>query len=174
MKRYIVFVLSLCMISFSFAQSKAEKKKIKETEITQAVVNRNYTFKAQTVNPSGDVRMIAGNLFPNAANLYQLSVGYDVRITKDSVIAYLPFFGRSYSAQSAFKNDEGGIKFTSTKFKYTQKIRKGGYVISIKPDDVTDINAMTLTVYPTGYSSLEVNSNSKSFISYSGIVVANK
>lgn len=174
MKKYLILFLALISFSFSFGQTKKEKKKLAENEIVQSVLNRNYTFKAQTVNPSGDVRVIAGNIFPNAASLYQLSPGYDVRITQDSAIVYLPFFGRSYSAQEAFKNNEGGIKFTSTKFKYTQKTKKGAYMISIKPQDITDINEVTIRIYPTGYASLDITSNSKSFISYNGIVVANK
>ena len=46
--------------------------------------------------------------------------------------------------------------------------------ISDKFIDISDINEVTIRVYPTGYASLDINSNSKSFISYNGIVVANK
>ena len=42
-----------------------------------------------------------------------LSPYYYLKVSKDTVVAYLPYFGRAYTAPA--DPTEGGIKFTSTK-----------------------------------------------------------
>src|SRR6266542_2128373 len=74
-----------------------------DKSVVQNFINsKEFVFKAQTVLPmSGASR--------------QLTSEYDVKFLGDSIVAYLPYFGRAYSAGYG---EGGGIDFTSTKFEY--------------------------------------------------------
>ncbi|MBO9592931.1 MAG: DUF4251 domain-containing protein [Niabella sp.] len=141
------------------------------TAVTDAVTARNYTFVATSVFPTEDSRFNPRVLLPNASNLYQLTSRYDVRVTPDSVIAYLPFFGRSYTAP--MDPTKGGIKFTSTKFDYKKTQRKNNYEIEITPKDSREVQSLYLTIAPSGFASLRVLSVNKTPISFNGNVEAN-
>jgi hypothetical protein len=143
------------------AQSSTEDKKAaKLAAIKNMVESQNYIFKAQTVLPmSGPTR--------------QLTTDYDVKITKQSIISYLPYFGRAYSAP--MDPTKGGIQFTSKDFDYTLTPgKKDGWSVLIKPKDYRDVQQMTLTISSTGYASVQVTSTNRQPISFSGTVVAPK
>jgi hypothetical protein len=94
---------------------------------------------------------------------------YDLRIAGDSVISYLPYFGRAYSAP--LDPSKSGIQFTSTNFKYEQSPRKkGGWNILIEPKDANDVRQLTLLVTESGSASLQVISNNRQSISFNGYV----
>jgi hypothetical protein len=81
----------------------------------------------------------------------------------------VPYFGRAYTAP--MDPTKGGIQFTSTKFEYKEtKRKKGGWEILIKPKDTQDVSQMVLTVSETGFASLQVISNNRQPISFSGYV----
>ncbi|SEW46479.1 protein of unknown function [Chitinophaga sp. YR573] len=149
--------LTLLIVLFSNVLHAQKKDDLKKEIIEKAITARNYVFKAQTVMPSGAV--------PNR----QLSYGYDLRVSQDTVVSYLPYFGRAYTAP--MDPSKGGIQFTSTKFEYKEtKRKKGGWDIMIKPQDTQDATQMTLTVSETGFASLQVISNNRQPISFSGYV----
>ena len=140
--------------------------------VSEAVTAQQYTFVASSVFPTEDSRFNPRLLLPNAANLYQLTSRYDVRVTPDSVIAYLPFFGRSYTAPT--DPTKGGIKFTSTKFGYKKTQRKNNYEIEITPKDNNEVQSLYFTVSPSGFASLRVLSLNKTPISFNGDIEPNK
>ena len=120
---------------------------------------KEFVFKAQSATPmSGMTR--------------QLTTDYDVRFLGDSVISYLPYFGRAYSAGYG---EGGGIDFTSTKFEYKViERKKGGWAVSIKPKDVRDVQTMNFSISENGYATLQVNSNNRQPISFYGYIVERK
>ena len=159
--KLILALLILVSPSVTFAQSKTEDKKAaKLAAIKNMVESQNYVFKAQTVLPmSGPSR--------------QLTTDYDVKITKQSVISYLPYFGRAYSAP--MDPSKGGIQFTSKDFDYTLTPgKKDGWSVLIKPKDYRDVQQMTLTISSTGYATAQVTSTNRQPISFNGTVVAPK
>lgn len=95
---------------------------------------------------------------------------YDFTVTPDSIVAYLPYYGRAYSAP--YNPTEGGIKFKSKNFSYVQsRNKKGSYSISIKTKDLKSENyQMMLTVSEKGYATLMVNSNNKQPINFNGVL----
>jgi hypothetical protein len=121
--------------------------------------SKNFVFKAESVLPMGQ-------------GSKQLTSDYDVRFWSDSIISYLPYFGRAYSASYG---EGGGIQFTSTDFEYKSKARKkGGWDITIKPKDAEDIREMNLTVSESGSASLQVTSNKRQPISFNGYIAERK
>lgn len=167
MKLNFILLTAIFLVSCS-----AQKTGLNSTTVTEMVENQNFTFEAKSVFPSEDPRNNPRVMLPNGSQLYQLSPGYDLKVTPDSVIAYLPFFGRSYTAP--INPSEGGIKFTSTDFSYKKNTRKGNYEIEIIPRDPRDIRNLYLTISPSGFTSLRVSSVNKTGISYNGEVVKNK
>src|SRR6266478_4179213 len=136
-----------------FAQSK-------ESAIKNIIEAKEYIFHAQAALPSsGPTR--------------QLTSEYDLKVSKNSVVSFLPFFGRAYSLP--YGSTEGGFNFTSTKFDYSVTNRKkGGWEISIKPKDVADFREFSLTVSENGYGTLQVISNNRQPISFTGYITAIK
>jgi hypothetical protein len=82
----------------------------------------------------------------------------------------LPYFGRAYQPPPDLKG--GGIEFTSTDYGYTLEAkRKGRWTITLDPRDARDVRQMILSVSENGYANLQVLSNNRDPISFSGIVV---
>lgn len=128
--------------------------------IESAVLSKNYVFTAQSVTPLG-------------GRYRQLTSDYDLKVSTDKVIAYLPYFGRAYSAP--IDPTQGGINFTSSKFTYQQSLRKkGGWIVTIKPTDVQDVRELTLTIASGGSATLNVISNNRQSISFDGYIHTKK
>ena len=97
-----------------------------------------------------------------------LTSTYDLRIKADSVISFLPYFGRAYF-DVGYNQTDMGVKFTSTKFDYqVTERKKGAWMITIKPADVQHIESLILNISVDGYASLTISSNNRDVISYDG------
>jgi hypothetical protein len=163
MKLLFVFAVILGGLNIAHAQnSKKERKAAKVAAIKKMIDDVNYVFVANIANPQrGGTR--------------QLTSDYDLRVVKDSIIAFLPYFGRAYLAPSPDAT-EGGIKFTSTNFNYSAKQSKNGsWDIYIKPKDNNisdwrDVQQLRLNISPDGYASLQVISSNRDPISFDGYI----
>ena len=123
--------------------------------VRQKVEAKRYTFVAQTA-------------LPMRGRTVQLTSLYDLRVTSDSVIAGLPYYGRAYSAP--INPSDNGINFTSVSFDYQAKYRKKRWEIKIRPKDNQTVSEMNLTIYSNGKASLQVISNNRQPISFSGVL----
>jgi hypothetical protein len=142
-------------LNTTFAQnSKKDKKAEKEATIKKNVDSQNYTFMANYVLPQ------------RGGGKQLTETYYDLKITKDSVIAFLPYYGRAYF--DVPYNGDTGMKFTSTKFSYNVKPKKKGWEVTITPSDVKNIDKVMLNISPDGYATLSINSANRDFISYDG------
>ena len=136
------------------------KDSAKAASVTTMLNEQSFVFKVQSVSPmKGGTR--------------QLSPGYTLSITKDTVVSELPYFGRMY--QATIGSSEGGLKFISTDFSYTSTPRKkGGWEIVIKPKENSSVQEMYLTVFENGNASLNVNCKDRQPISYNGEIESKK
>ncbi len=132
----------------------------KEVAIKKLVENQSYIFYATSVTPlSGRQQFLTSE--------------YTLDVAKDSLVSYLPYFGKAYAMPIG--TTDGGIKFTSTKFDYKITLRKkGGWDINIKTKDVSDVQQLTLTIYTNGTSYLNINSTNRQPISYNGRISERK
>jgi hypothetical protein len=97
-----------------------------------------------------------------------------VYCSSDTVLVYLPYFGRSYSAAAAM-NGKGPLDFQTTSFSFTkQQNKKGGWDINIKPKDNGEIQSLSFTLYDNGSAQLNVLLTNRSPISFSGTVSPKK
>lgn len=156
----LAIVMVGAVVNRSQAQTtRQDKRNAKEAEMKKVLEGKNFTFTAQSVNP---MRGATRNLTSE----------YDLKVQPDTVTAYLPFFGRAYTAP--IDPNEGGIKFTSTKFSYSAQPKKNGYQIIIKPTDTKDVRQMVLDASFNGYGTLSITNLNRDPISFYGTVDANK
>ena len=155
------FLLAITAIALfpqtGLAQNKKEKK---AAAIKSMVEAQNYVFKAQTALPtSGSTR--------------QLTTDFDLRVSKDTIISDLPYFGRAYTAP--LNPAEGPLRFTSTNFQYTSTPKKkGGWDIVITPRDLQDPRQLTISIFDNGSASVVVTSYNRQPISFNGYITAKK
>jgi len=152
-----IIIALICLMTTSFAQqtTKQAKAAAKAVALKSKIDGRTYTFKAEYAQP-----MRGGQKY--------LTSEYDLRVTKDSVIAFLPYFGQVHM-EAPITPEENGIMFTSTKFGYkTDQKKKGGWLITITPDKVKYVSRLTLDVSPSGYATLTVLSNFRDVINFTG------
>lgn len=138
-----------------------------KTDTEKLIASKNFVFNATRANPISEpaLNQIMG---PNAMNnILDLSNGrYFLRVTKDSIVADLPFFGRSYSAP--MNTDDTGTRFTSKDFKYSAIKKKKNWIITIEPKDVRDSQRLMIRVSESGSATLNVNNYNRQAISFEG------
>lgn len=136
----------------------------------QTVPQDTTTHKGTTIQDmvhSGDFVFTAQTALPMRGKARYLTSIYDLVVSKDTVKAFLPYFGRAYSAP--IDPTKGGIQFTSTKFQYSiTGHKRGRWNILIRPGDIRDIQQLVLSVSEGGYASLQVISNRRQPISFNG------
>lgn len=166
LKFFSAIFLLVASVTANAQTDKATTKRI--------VDDKNFVFVATSAMPlnvtdiSNVLNRMPGNM-NTGGNISLTGSSYDLRITADSVVSYLPYYGRSFSAPIG--RDESGFRFTSKKFSYTSKAtKKGGWSININSQDVRDNVRMNLSVTQNGYATLNVVSNNKQSISYNGYI----
>lgn len=149
LRPFLILLFGLSMLQQAGAQEG------NSTVLKSLLAGKTFVFKAQSA-------------WPLQGTVVQLTQGYDMKVLQDSINTYLPYFGRAYAAGY---NNEGGINFTSRKFDYKLKEKqKGGWEITIKPQDAKDITELSYSISTNGYATLQIISNSRQAISYYGIV----
>lgn len=157
MKGHGVMYFLLVLFSILSCSPGREVQEQRNENLITAVEEHRYVFRARAAQP------LRGRTI-------QLNSVYDLRVTKDSVIAFLPYFGRSYTAP--IDPTAGGINFTSTDFEYHQAAGdRGGWTIEIKPNDAQGVRQLFLSISEGGNGSLQVTSNNRQSISFTGTVL---
>lgn len=165
MKNHLLFKsisIGLLAILFGWSGLQAQSKKEKnpsDEKIASVMQTQEYTFRAQSILPaSGYTRQLNGL--------------YDLRITPEKVVSFLPYMGRIYAP--VITPDDGPLRFTSKDFVYAeQPQKKGGWSVTIQPKDVRTVREMTLNVSENGSARLEVNGNDRQTVTFYGYVTAN-
>ncbi|MBC7827008.1 MAG: DUF4251 domain-containing protein, partial [Chitinophagaceae bacterium] len=154
-KAILLILLSASFSMLSAQNSKKAKDSIKAETTKSQVEAKRFVFQAQSASPMRGGRR---NLTP----------GYTLLVSNDTLVSDLPYFGRAYSAGYG---TDGGIKFTSTKFESSVKSRKKeGWDLNIKPTDITNIEVLIITVHESGTASLQVKTRDRQPISFDGYI----
>lgn len=158
-KIILILLIAGCSLGAQAQNAKADKKITNTTRIKNLVNSQRYVFLANYVMP-----MRGGG--------HALSSYYDLKVTKDTVAAFLPFFGRAYMAN--YGSIDNGINFTSTKFSYKVTPKKNSWDIVIVPLDknrLTDalgVREMRLSISAEGDATLQVNNTNRDPITFNG------
>lgn len=155
-KIYPVIKTVLCVLLIAAAYFPAGAQDMDEAKVKELIEDGNFVFKAQMALPMG-------------GNSRYLTSSYDMKVSEEKIITYLPYFGRAYRAPADLTG--GGIDFESRDFDYAIKERKkGGWDVKITPNDAEDVRQMFLTVGENGSASLRVNSDRRQSISFNGYI----
>lgn len=121
---------------------------------TQLIEDRRFTI---------DVNM----MFPLSGPSKHLTDPYSLTVHGDSIISYLPYFGRGYNLPYGGGK---GLNFTSTVTDFqTQRVdRKEMTRISISTRNEEDNFVFTLEVFDNGQTDISVYSRNREQISFSG------
>ena len=151
-RKYILYIIAILTLIFSgcntLKQVRAENY-LDSDKLQQLIEQKQFTFDAEHVNP----------------------------MQGPSIEAYLPYFGRAYTAP--IRSSEGGIKFKATDYDYkvNRKTDKS-FDITIKPNnlDNPDLTGLViyLNIYEGGSASANINMTNRQPISFSGTISANK
>lgn len=160
-----IALLSFVLLTFvlgGFTQTKKEQRQAKRVvafaKTDSLIATKVYRFDATKANPSGMQQI---DLATHTA---------DLDIIRDTVISFLPYFGRAY--QPSYGND-GGIKFETEirNYKIEKDTSKLSITVSFEAKTKDDTYKCSLLVHHGGSSTLSVTSNKRAFISYYGNVV---
>lgn len=149
--------LAILLLLLSPLPGLAQDKPVQVT-VAQMLADHNYIFRAETV-------------LPQKGRMRQLTSEFDLTVTPDTLISYLPYFGRAFVAP--VNPTEGGIKFTSVDFSYKEvNKKKKRWEITIEPRDAGSVQQLFLTVFDNGTASLRVNDRNRQSISFNGRIEA--
>jgi hypothetical protein len=123
--------------------------------------------------PKATLIFVPQIVYPTGMAIRQATSGFELRINKDTINSYLPYFGRAYSTD--YGSRDGGATFSSSDFSYTESTnKKGARNIVIKPKDNKDVREIRITIYGDGYAYVQLNFNQRQGIGYRGQISVQK
>ena len=141
-------------------KSRKERRQEQAEKVQKMVEAQNYYFIAQQA-------------IPMSMRSINLTSEYDLCVNNNNVIAYLPYFGRAYTASP--DPEEGGIKFDSKDFDYRlENAKKGGWIVHFTIKDAKRRINMILHISTLGSASLSVNDDSRQTIKFNGYIEERK
>lgn len=154
-----ILVLLLAMLVGTpplLAQSKKEMKEQRKEAVNKEIVSENYKIDVNTAMP-----MRGRNV--------SLSSPYSLEIRNDSVISYLPYYGRAYS----IPYDGGkGLDFEAPIKEYTMELDKKGAVrIKFSARSPEDYFTYNVRVFSNGSATIDVTMQNRQAISFMGNLV---
>lgn len=149
-----LFFSALLLQACGTTRSAAEKEQI-AADIRHAVERCDFIFEATYAYPTG------------YRSVY-LSPYYNVKVSPDTVKAYLPYYGRAYRAPMDPR--EGGFNFTSTDFDYKliPVNRKGNWQTEVTILDLDRPVTFRFDIWENGTARLDVNDMNRKAISFQG------
>lgn len=132
--------------------SKAERRQQQAMMVQKALLDRNYTISVQSAHPSSGAPI-------------NLSSPYSLKVKGDTVVSYLPFFGRAYSLPYGGGK---GLNFTGKVISYETSRNKKEYNIKMGVDSDEDQYTYYIDVYENGRAVMLVTSRNRSNITFYG------
>ncbi|WP_214071081.1 DUF4251 domain-containing protein [Mucilaginibacter sp. dw_454] len=174
MKRLRLLLLLLVVTGINIAQ--AQQQPFSAADIKKMADDKKFRFKATTAELSAEENRSGGLMSsaPTKANRMTLSAVYSALLTPDSVVSYLPYFGKSSSEGVETNNivnstEENPTKFSATAYTYEAKEKKkGNAVITIKPQDSSKIEKYVYYLELDGSARLELTIAHYKTITYIG------
>jgi len=136
-------------------QSLSDDQARKTAEVQQLVNNSNYTFVLNVNDPQKPAGV-------------SLKPHYRVKISKASVIAFLPNAG---TASAASVDTLNNMRFSWTNFNYNTSKTNGGWNVVIKPGNHGNpVKQLTLYITTLGHATLKLYGSSRNPRTYDGYI----
>ncbi|GJM63187.1 DUF4251 domain-containing protein [Persicobacter diffluens] len=163
--KYLLIILSLISLNFlpATAQeklSRKERKKMEKEKLAQQthslVMSGKFVFNVEQVSPL------------RGRTLNVVTDNYTLTFNGPEAIAYLPYFGRAFSA--SYGSSEGGIKFNQKKQNEKMEIdeKKDRKTISFDINEGNEQYQCYLEIFSNGSGALRIKPQNKDAISYTG------
>lgn len=156
MNSYIICTL---IAVFSLLRPELVLGQQQKPDTSSVVIQRGvvYIFRPQMV-------------YPVSSSARQLSAGFELRFSKDSIFCYLPYYGIAYNAAYGSNNDL--LHFSTADFGYKEQLTpKGDRVIVLKPKNRKEIREMNITLYQGGEAYVWITFSQRQNIAYRGPVL---
>ena len=144
-------IVLFCAGQSLFAQSKQERKEQKERVVREIV-------------DSGRIKIDVDRAVPMAGRSVNLTSPYSLEIHGDSILSYLPYFGRAYGGGEGLT-----FKEVATEKEQTSK-KKGRSEIKFRVKTKEDVYMFRVEVYPNGSVTINVTPVNKQAITFYGDV----
>ncbi len=155
MKKYLVILMAVMLAACSSLTpaEKAERRAKRAQAVEQALAARHY-------------RVAVDMMYPRRGRAKNVSSDYGLEVKGDTLVSYLPYFGRAYSVPYGGGK---GLNFTETFTEYhTNKLSNGATQVLIKVKNEEDVYQFILEIFDNGSASIEMNSRERESINYSG------
>ena len=141
------------LVGCATAEERAARAAEQAKAVKAALQERNYQIAVNRMYPSRGASKI-------------VSSGYTVEVRNDSLISYLPYFGRAYDVPYGGGN---GLNFSAPIRNYKESQTKSDLrhiEIDVKNDE--DTYLYTLDIFDNGSADINVRSRQREPISFSG------
>jgi hypothetical protein len=131
----------------------AAERAEKALAVERALASRHYVV---------DVQM----MYPRSGRAVNVSSNYSLEIKGDTVVSYLPYFGRAYSIPygggKAFNFSAPIISYESA------SDQKGKTYVRLVTDNEEDVITFQLEIFDNGQTTIDVQAREREPITYSG------
>jgi hypothetical protein len=168
MKKLLIIallIISIVTVNAQETEKKSKKeiraeKEAKQIEETKAVVeSKMFVFDARNVNPM-------------KGRSITLTSEYDVKVTKDSIYSYLPYYGVAYTA--SYGGTDSPMIFDKPFETCNMEKTKKGYEVKVAVKNGNDRLDFSFYISETGSTTLSVSSTNRQSITYYGDIVKDK
>ncbi len=151
-----IFFLCAVMVLGACGTLTAAQQAERALAVENALKTRHYTVDIQMMYPKRDIgRNVASD--------------YSLEVRGDTVVSYLPYFGRAYSVPYGGGK---GYNFTAPIKRYQSfKDSKGRTLVEFVTDNDEDFITYQLMVFDNGQTTIDVIAREREPISYSGELV---
>ena len=124
--------------------------------------------KMESLVESGNYEYTIRSASPSGGRTIQITSSYSMKAVDGKYQAYLPYFGRAYSAGYG---DNGGIEFNGdpVNLEITMNDRKKTVSVAFTIKSEEDQYKVSLVINASGYGTLFISSEKRQSISYYGI-----
>lgn len=147
-----VAVVVLGLLTACSTMTAAERAE-KALAVERALASRHYVV---------DVQM----MYPRSGRAVNVSSNYSLEIKGDTVVSYLPYFGRAYSIPygggKAFNFSAPIISYESA------SDQKGKNYVRLVTDNEEDVITFQLEIFDNGQTTIDVQAREREPITYSG------
>ncbi|OYU54640.1 MAG: hypothetical protein CFE25_15230 [Chitinophagaceae bacterium BSSC1] len=157
-KFYLSSLVSILFVfCFGILQTNAQVALKEQNPYEQILKEQDFTFTAQAYATASSGKK-------------QMNDPYSFKVSLDSVVGILPYYGSSYTAQ--INLTDGSINFSILKYKYEfMEKKKGKYQVAIKADDKnTTIQSFYLTIFTDGTGQVDVLSRNREPMTFYGSI----
>ena len=155
MKKYLIVLFTIAFAACSSLTSaeKAERDAKKAQAVEKALAERRYKVEISMMNP-------------RRGGSVNVSPDFSLEVKGDTLVSYLPYFGRTYSVPYGGGK---GLNFTAPISEYhTTEGRNGAKLIMMKAVNEEDVYSFRLEIFTNGNTTIDLTARERESISYDG------